>query len=261
MTGFTDAAVPEEWFLGVRLAMLGIEEAAHRIAERPPTAPFAYVVTPNAQHVVRIDRGDPAFLRGYEAAWMRLCDSQIMRLLGRVLFGRRLPLAAGSDLTLHLLRQHVAPDDAVTVIGGNAELAARLCARHGLRRLAQHVPPMGFYRDPAEIARCVRFVLDNPARYVFLAVGAPQSEDLAASIAGTGQATGVGLCIGSSLHFATGLVSRAPAWSRRLGMEWLYRLAQNPRRHARRVFVESFPLVGVALRHCVGAAPRLGSRP
>ena len=256
------ADLPEDWFLGVRLAMLGMEEAALRIAARPAAAPFAYVVTPNAQHVVRLDRGDPAFVRGYATAWMRLCDSQIMRLVARVLFGRRLPLAAGRDLTLHLLQRYIGPDDPVTVIGGNGELAARLRDRYGLRRLALYEPPMGFYRSPAEIERCVRFVLDHPARYVFLAVGAPQSEDLAATIARAGQATGVGLCIGSSLHFATGMVARAPGPFRRLGLEWLYRLGQNPRRHARRVFVESLPLLAIAVRHRLGTpAPRPAERP
>lgn len=232
---------------GVAIARLDVAGAADAVAGRAPDAPFAYVVTPNAQHIVRLHRGDPPFQAAYDAAWLRLCDSQILRLLLRWLFGRHLPSAPGSDLTAHLFAHHITPADSITVIGGGDELARRLRARFGLTRLAMHVPPMGFAADPQEVERCVRFVVEHPARYVFLAVGAPQSECLAHAIHRTGQATGVGLCVGSSLLFVTGMVERAPPLFRRLALEWLFRLALNPRGHGRRVFVDSLPLVGIAL--------------
>jgi exopolysaccharide biosynthesis WecB/TagA/CpsF family protein len=157
-------------------------------------------------------------------------------------------VAAGSDLTAHLFAHHIRPDDAVTVIGGSDEVERRLRTRFGLRHLARHDPPMGFYRDPAAIERCVDFIRANPARYVFLAVGAPQSETVARHAVRRGGATGVGLCIGSSLHFVTGVVRRAPSVFRALHAEAAWRLLLNPRRHARRVFVESLPVLGIARR-------------
>ncbi|NUB08137.1 WecB/TagA/CpsF family glycosyltransferase [Azospirillum sp. Vi22] len=239
---------PSDTVFGVAITRLDVAGAARAIAGRAPGEPFAYVVTPNAQHVVRLHRGDDArFRAAYDGAWLRLCDSQIMRHLSRRLFRKPLPSASGSDLTAHLFAHVITPDDTVTVIGGNDELERRLRDRFGLTRLARHEPPMGFSADPREIERCVRFVLDHPARFVFLAVGAPQSECLSLAIRNTGQATGVGLCVGSSLLFVTGLVERAPPLFRRLALEWLYRLAQNPRGHARRVFVDSLPLLGIAL--------------
>lgn len=253
------AEIPGDMVFGVRIARLDVAGAAEAIAGRAPEAPFAYVVTPNAQHVVRLHRGDAPFRAAYDAAWLRLCDSQIMRLLVRLLFGRHLPSAPGSDLTAHLFAHLIGPDDAITVIGGNDELVRRLRARFGLTRLALHEPPMGFSADPREVERCVRFVLDHPARYVFLAVGAPQSECLALAIQDTGRATGVGLCVGSSLLFVTGMVERAPLLFRRFALEWLFRLALNPRGHARRVFVDSLPLVGIALSSWW--ADRLGRGP
>jgi exopolysaccharide biosynthesis WecB/TagA/CpsF family protein len=253
----TAAPVAQDWFLGVEIAHLDTVEAAAVIAARDPALPFAYVVTPNAQHMVILDAGsDPAFARAYDGAWLRLCDSQIMRILGRALFDRNLPHATGADVTARLFAAHVRPDDAITVIGGDDELAARLRRRYGLTRLALHQPPMGFIKDPAAVDACIRFVLDHPARYVFFAVGAPRSEVLAHRIAERGGATGIGLCIGSSLHFLTGMVPRAPRWMRRFALEWLYRLVRDPRNHARRVFVESLPLVAIALRARLAAPAR-----
>ncbi|MGE0717827.1 MAG: WecB/TagA/CpsF family glycosyltransferase [Alphaproteobacteria bacterium] len=243
------AAVAEDRFLGVPLARLDVPGAAATIAARDPASPFAYVVTPNAQHFVRLGRDRDALLGdAYDHAWLRLCDSQVVRGLARLLFGKHLPHAAGSDLTAYMLAATIRPDDPVTVIGGSEELARRLREKYRLTRLALHSPPMGLARNAAALDDCVRFVVANPGRYVFLAVGMPVSELLARRIQREGQATGVGLCVGSSLNFAVGIVNRAPPFFRRFGLEWLHRLAINPRGHAKRIFVESMPLLIMVAR-------------
>lgn len=242
-------AVPEVVYLGVPIARLDVAQAAARIAERPADAPFAYVVTPNAAHFTRLNElNDSRFRDAYDRAWLRLLDGQVPRVLARRLFGLDLPHAAGSDVTLELLQHHVRPDDPITVIGGNDALRERLMARFGLSRIALHVPPMGFIRDDAAVAACMDFVIAHPARYVFIAAGSPQSEYLARAIAARGGAVGCGLCVGSALNFATGLVPRAPAFLRRAGLEWAYRLARNPLGHARRVFIDSAPVLLTALK-------------
>lgn len=241
--GDAGATIP---FLGVALSGLDAAGAAAAIAGRPADAPFAYVVTPNAQHFVRLGRvQDARFRAAYDAAWLRLCDSQVARGLARPLFGLRLPLATGSDVTARLFAEHIRQDDPIAVIGGGAELEARLKARFGLKRIALHDPPMGFIDMPDAVERCIAFVLRHPARYVFLAVGSPRSEYLAHDILARGGARGTGLCIGHALNFVVGLSKRAPALYRRFGVEWLHRLALNPRGHARRVFVESGPLLAL----------------
>lgn len=240
-------AVPTLDFLGLRYTALELEATRRLLVARRPNAPFAYVVTPNAQHLVRLSRGDPNYIAGYADAWLRLGDSRVGQILAARLFGLHLPLVRGSDLTAALLADGVRPDDPVTVIGGDAALAEKLRCRYGLRHLALYQPAMGLLRDPAARQACVDFVLAHPARYVFLAVGAPPSELIAAQIRAAG-ATGTGLCIGSSLHFAVGLVRRAPVWMQRCWLEWAYRLMQSPRGHFRRVFHESVPMVWLLLR-------------
>lgn len=135
----------------------------------------------------------------------------------------------------------------VTLIGGDAALAETVRARFGLGPIAQHVPPMGYGNDPAEVERCAAFVASHPARFVFLATGMPQSEQLALLIARRGDATGVGLAVGSALEFAAGRVRRAPPLMRRLGLEWLFRLLSEPRRLLRRYAVDSPPILLLAV--------------
>ncbi|TSJ62944.1 WecB/TagA/CpsF family glycosyltransferase [Starkeya sp. 3C] len=243
------AGFEEVTYLGVRVARLDAAAAAACIAARPADAPYVYVVTPNAAHFTLLNLSDDARFRdAYDHAWMRLLDGQVPRALARLLFGLDLPHAAGSDVALLLLERHIGPDDPVTLIGGSPEVPRRLAERFGLRRIAHHNPPMGFINRPDEVAACVDFVLANPARFVFFGVGTPQGEYLAREVALRGGATGCGLCVGGALNFATGITRRAPAFVRKAGLEWAHRLVRNPAGHARRVFVDSLPVVWIALK-------------
>ena len=77
-----------------------------------------------------------------------------------------------------------------------------------------------------------------PRACIFSAIGAPQSELICALIRQRGEATGVGLCIGASLEFLTGAKRRAPRWMQKAGLEWLFRLANEPGRLWRRYLLE-----------------------
>jgi len=241
------SAFPRRRFLGVDFTPLDLETAIAEIAARDPVAPFAFVVTPNAQHVVAARSGDLHFSGPQARAWMVLNDSRILRLLSRHLFRNDLPVAAGSDLVARLFQGGVPADATLTLIGGDAEVEAALRRRFGIRSVARFTPSFGFWRDSAEVEQCLAFVRAHPARYVFLIAGAPQSEDLARRLSDMPGVTGVGLCVGSALNFLTGRIRRAPRWMREASLEWAWRLALNPVGHFRRVFIESAPILWIAL--------------
>ncbi|WPB83474.1 WecB/TagA/CpsF family glycosyltransferase [Sediminicoccus rosea] len=238
------STAPSLRLLGVRFDDLDLEGALALVAARDPGLPFAYVVTPNADHLLRLEAGDAALRALYDGAWLSLNDSRILRLLaGRR--GVRLNLAPGSDLAAALFARVIGPATPVTVIGGTPALIASLRARFGLTALFHHDPPMGFIRDEAAVEAAVAFVQAHPARFVFLCVGSPQQEKLAARIQAAGGATGLGLCLGAALEFVTGAKARAPAWMQRAHLEWLHRLASEPRRLWRRYLLEAPRLLRV----------------
>lgn len=224
------------------------DKTLKRIAERSARLPFAYVVTPNAHHMVLLSRTDSALRTAYDAAWLRLCDSQILRAISWLVSGVRLNLVTGSDLTLSLLRHVVQPSDRLTIIGGTPELILALRDQFGIHDIAQHIPPMDYSANHDDVERCVGFVLAHPARFTFVVTGAPQSELLTLRIAQAGGATGIGLCVGSALDFATGRALRAPSVIRSCGLEWLFRLLTNPRRLIRRYVIECPPVFLLAAR-------------
>jgi exopolysaccharide biosynthesis WecB/TagA/CpsF family protein len=239
--------------LGLRFADLTVAAAAARIAERPAYAPFGYIVTPNADHLVRLSR-DPGLHTIYRNAALRLLDSRVVAGLAR-LFGLPAPrVVPGSDLTAHLLAHHLRPGERITIVGLSPVWLPALMARCRLTAPAHYDPPMGFEHDPAAFAAAVAFVRTHPARFVFLAVGSPRQERLAAAIGAAGDATGTGLCIGASLEFLAGARSRAPRFMRLIGLEWLFRLAIDPRRLFRRYLIDSPVVIALLLKQRLAAA-------
>jgi len=230
--------VPTVPLLGLDFADMSLGSVLGWLAARPPSAVFGYVVTPNADHLVRLQR--QAELQPlYDGAILRLLDS---RVVARAAMAAGLPapeVVPGSDLTAHLVRDVIDPAEPVAILGMEPTAVAALAQRWKLRRVAHYNPPMGFEHDPAAMEEAIRFVEDNPARFTFLAVGSPRQCRVAHAVAARGKAQGTGLCIGASLLFLSGHERRAPRPVQQAGLEWAWRLAQDPRRLARRYLVDS----------------------
>lgn len=208
-----------------------------KVASAFGTDRFGYVVTPNVDHLIRF-HDDPAFRALYADASYVLLDSRFLSYVFRIVKAIRVRVCTGSDLTAQLLARVIAPEDKVVLIGGDPEQAEKLRQQYRLTALHHLNPPMGFIRDPNEVQRCIEFVeACSPFKFCFLAVGAPQQEILAQKIKARGIARGMAFCIGASINFLTGVERRAPLWMQRTGMEWLYRLANDPSRLARRYLI------------------------
>ena len=232
-------------FLGLSFLEAGAASVAERLAQRPPDLPFAYLVTPNADHFVRLSRM-PSLYPLYDRAEWRCLDSMAVAH-GAHLLGLRAPVVAtGADILAIILDRHLGPGNRVTIIGLDPAGVAVLRARLPMVEVAHHQPPPGLSQDAEAFAHAVCFGVAHPARFTLLAVGSPVQERLAASIQAMG-GTGVGLCVGAALDFWTGLTPRAPRWCRRLGLEWLFRLWREPRRLARRYLIDDVAILRLLL--------------
>ena len=222
---------------------------------------YGFVVTPNADHLVRLHE-DAAFRRSYASADFVLLDSRFLAHWLRWTRRQCLRVCPGSDLTTALFDEVIGSMDRVVIIGGTAVQAEQLRTRYALRNLHQLVPPMGFIRDPAAVDACLDFIEQHsPFRFCLLAVGAPQQERLAELLKERGQARGLALCVGASLNFLTGEERRAPSWMRRCGVEWLYRLLQDPRRLAARYLWRGPRVFGVMAHSAIVTRKRLFTVP
>jgi N-acetylglucosaminyldiphosphoundecaprenol N-acetyl-beta-D-mannosaminyltransferase len=140
--------------------------------------------------------------------------------------------------------------------GAAAEGAARLRATCPGLVVGHHCPPFGFEANHAD-RRAVDLAVESfgPAIY-FCGLGFPKQEWLMAELHRRFPGSWF-IGSGASLDFLAGETRRAPMWVQRLGLEWAFRLAQEPRRLFRRYVVDDGPF---ALRMLVQATLRGRSR-
>lgn len=229
---------------------LTFEEAVDEIVARARDGRGGFVVTPNVDHVV-LAQEDSSLCEAYDRAALSLVDGMPLLWLSKLL-GHPLPeKISGSDLVEPLMAR--AADEGLRVFllgardGVGKRAADRLLERHPSLCIAGiESPPLGFENDIAVRAGVLARVRNASPDLVLVALGCPKQERFMAACY-EALAPAVLLGIGATLDFLAGEVRRAPAWMSRAGIEWLYRLAQEPRRMASRYLVRDRAIVPIAL--------------
>jgi len=207
---------------------------------------FGLVVTPNVHGIIQAN-GDPEMMQTFQAAEYSFCDSRIVQLLASCV-GIKVPLVTGSDLTRELFHDPRIRNLRVCVIGGQPWYGEALRKQFGCRALHQVDFPYQKRFTDEEIEGICHAI---PGDYdlCFVCLGDP----LQSRVATTLQRLDRGrfpllLCVGASVDFVLGAKKRAPKWLQRLHMEWLFRLATEPRRLYRRYLVEDIHIFPLFLR-------------
>lgn len=230
--------------LGLTFDDLSVKDILGELFDRPRAAHFAYLVTPNADHLARLHR-QPELHRLYDAAWLCVLDSRFIARIA-LLLGLPCPAAApGADITRQLLA-NLSPQN-VAVIGMTEASVKRLQAVYTKLHFIHHEPPQNLIENDIALRRARDFAVRNNTRFTFIALGSPVQEMLAHEIARHPTATGTGLCIGSALEFCAGTLPRAPILLRAAGLEWLFRLALEPKRLWRRYLLQDPPILWALL--------------
>jgi len=226
--------LPAHRFLGVDFDVVDFETVVDWCLQRATSDRFASLVTPNAEHVVRIAEVGGGVAQAYANASLCVNDSRVIELAAR-LMGIALPAVPGADVVKALFdRPDFCRERSIMVVGGDERMAQVLRARHGVRDLRQIRPPMGLAANAGARDAVVEQIEADPSEVVFLAVGSPQQELIAETLRCRGRSLGLVLCIGAGLEFLTGTKPRAPAWLAGLRLEWLFRMVTEPRRLAPR---------------------------
>jgi N-acetylglucosaminyldiphosphoundecaprenol N-acetyl-beta-D-mannosaminyltransferase len=206
-------------------------------------APYRYVVTPNAYHIVSAHDKPGQLLPLYRNAWLSLCDSRIVRALAR-LDRLALPLVTGSDLVAALLAalnagDQQSPQKRILIVGPPRGAEAALHAAYPNLEFDVLSAPAGLAQNAELRLAVARSCMSRNWDIALLCVGCPAQELIAQQLAELGCKSGIALCVGASIDFLTGARARAPLWLQRLSLEWAYRLAQEPSRLWRRYLIES----------------------
>lgn len=154
---------------------------------------------------------------------------------------------AGSTLIRTLSAAAGSAEASIFLLGGNPGTAdaAVDCLKEGhpnVRVAGTLCPPYGFETDPAWMDRIERSLCDAAPDIVYVGLGFPKQERLIVALRKRLPHTWFVSC-GISFSFLAGEVQRAPVMVQRLGLEWLHRLIQEPKRLFRRYLVEGIPFL------------------
>ncbi len=220
------ARIGEAWIDSITCS-----QAIDAIEQLVESGAGGFVVTPNVDHVVNLER-DPALRQAYEAATLALVDGQPLVWASRLL-GAPLPeRIAGADLVPLLMERAAVRRWRVYLVGagpGVAEMAAEKLRRIGVEIVGIDAPLLSSQLDVSESTALVEKIRRARPNLVLVAFGAPKQERWMFQVQEQIRPA-VSIGVGAALDFVAGRVKRAPRWMSRSGLEWLFRLSREPRR-------------------------------
>lgn len=234
--------MPSFGVLGSRVDAVSRDEAVERIAALANRKPPALVVTLGVEMVMAAQH-NPAFQRVVNGAALVTCDTIGLLLASRLRRGPLHERVTGVELVGALAARSARSGDLrLYLLGGGGDTAVR--AAEALRRAYPGALIVGardgYFREE-ESAAVVDAVRASGANVLLAGLGSPKQELwLARHLPASG--CGVGIGIGGSFDVYAGNVERAPVLVQRAGLEWLYRLAKEPRRWRRQLALPHFAL-------------------
>lgn len=236
---------------GMPFSILDFDGVCAAVDARIASSEPGFIVTPNVNLVCTYQR-DATFRASYPRAFLWLPDGKPLMWVAHLLGVRLGEKLSGSDMVPWLsahAAKHGYPVYFLGGLPGSAEVAAqRLRQRHpGLKVAGTYCPPRGFEHSAEENGKTIAQVRESGAKICFVALGTPKQENWLADHV---QELGVPVCmgVGAALDILSGKLRRAPRWVQQAGMEWSWRLMQEPRRLWRRYLVEDMMILPLLLR-------------
>ena len=212
----------------------------------------AYVVTPNVDHIVQLERGGE-LCEVYKNADLILTDGKPLIWISKWYGTPIKEKISGSDLFPLLCKMAAEEEYSMFFLGAAEGVAAKaaenLMKRYkGLNVVGTYSPPYGFEKDETEMAKIEKMIKDVHPHILIVGLGCPKQELF---ILHNKDRLGVpiSLGLGASLDFEAGNIKRAPKWMADHGLEWLFRITQDPKRLAKRYLVNDVKIFRIALKY------------
>jgi N-acetylglucosaminyldiphosphoundecaprenol N-acetyl-beta-D-mannosaminyltransferase len=209
-----------------------------RLIQMSETSGSTYTCVANVHMLVEAHK-DPAFASVVNNADLITPDGLPLTWGLKLLYGLKQDRVAGMDLLPDLLKRSEQKSIPVYFYGGTEEMLSKT-----KEYSEKHYPSLkiaGMYSPPfralsvEEEQSIIKKINVSGAKFVFVALGCPKQEKWMASMKGLVNACMIG--IGGALPVLVGMQKRAPLWMQKYGLEWLYRLLQEPKRLFKRYAV------------------------
>ncbi len=219
--------------LGIPVTNLTLSDTVDAIAKLTDHSSATYVGTVNLDYLYN-SYGQTPFRRILLQAAVLTPDGMPLIWLSRLLGSPLRERVAGADLTPELMKRLAAEGKSIFLLGPSLEVAEHAAALFkkkypGLKVAGIACPHISGEED----GRLLEQINHAQPSLLLLSLGSPKQEFWFSNHAEKLKVP-VTLGIGATLNFITGAVKRAPLWMQRSGLEWAYRLGQEPSRLWRR---------------------------
>ena len=234
---------------GIPLASLGPVRAANHVAALAANGGPVDVHLVNAFTTSLVD-SQPRLSSTILSATLNFADGKPLTWAARWVAGRPVEQVRGPDLFERVLQIGDRYGLRHFLLGGSEETLARL--RQTIHTRFPNAQIVGTSSPPFrplaanELLAQDELIRNTGANIVWVGLGTPKQDFEAARLASENQITAV--AIGAAFGFTAGTLRRAPQWMSQFGLEWLFRLAVEPRRLWRRYTVGNVRFVWAVFR-------------
>ena len=231
---------------------VSMKETLHEICHLIEIKKKSYVVAINVDVVMKMET-DEYLKRITDEADLTLVDGKPLVWISK---WHNRPVKAkisGSDLVPELCKVATKRGYSIFIIGGKEGIAEK--AKENLERKLKDIkivgtysPPLGFEKDEVELQKINTMISDAHPDILVVCFGCPKQEKWIYENYQKYDAT-VSICAGATVDFLAGNVRRAPRWMCEHGLEWIYRLFQEPRRLFKRYLVDDVKIIGLAWKY------------
>ena len=228
------------------------EEAIEYIEECIRQRRIGQVITPNVDQIVRME-WDDYFKKIVSSCELVLVDGHPIMWAAK-LYGQPFKeKICGSELVPMLCETAAKKGYSVFFLGAAPGVAARAAKimqdeYPGLKVAGTYSPPYGFEKDPEEIEHINKILYDSHADMLFVGLGVPK-QDIFIYENMDKYRIPMSFSIGATIDFIAGEQPRAPKWMSSHGLEWLFRLCQDPKRLAKRYLVDDIKIIKLFFKY------------
>lgn len=239
-------------FLNTYIDSLTMKEAVAKAGELIEKPGSAYIVTPNLDHIVILER-DREFAEIYRNADLVLADGKPLIWISHLIRNPIKEKISGSDFFPHICKMCADHGYRIFILGaaeGVADVAAQnLCKRYaGLKICGTYSPPIGFETQERELEAIKTLIKSANPDVLAVSLGSPKGEKyLYRHLEEYG--VSLGISIGATIDFEAGNVKRAPKWMADHGMEWLFRISQDPQRMIKRYWNDAVEIIPITWKY------------
>lgn len=226
---------------GVSIDNISFGEAIEIIELLIKRGKGSYIVTPNVDHIVKLQK-DIEFKQIYEEATLVLADGTPILWTAKLLGTPIKEKISGSDLFPKLCEIAAVKGYRLFFLGGRegAALKSAEILKYkypNIQIVGVYSPPFGFENDKQENEKIAKMIKNRKPDILFVGLGAPKQEKWIYKNKDEYQAP-VSIGIGVSFEFMSGMLKRAPKWMQYSGLEWFWRFVMEPKRLWKRYLVD-----------------------